>query len=326
MSKGPGKAHRKGISLRAIFRKFPDSATAEAWFAERRWPAGVVCPHCDSADVQTGAAHKTMPYRCREKTCRKRFSVKTKTVMEASNLDYQVWAVAIYLMLVNIKGVSSMKLHRDLEITQKSAWHLAHRLRKAWAADDGRSAFMGPSEMDETFIGGKRPNMSNAKRKALKKAGAGRGADGKIAIAGIKDRKTGQIRARVVQNTDGDTLKGFIYENTARKSTVYTDDARAYLGLKRKHRAVKHSVSEYVNGQAHTNGIEGFWSLLKRGYHGTYHKMSPKHLDLYVTEFAARANIRGSDTIRQMENLAAHMVGRRLKYEDLCAGGRAVAE
>ena len=122
--KVPGRQKREGISLTARYRKFPDDATAEAWFAAQRWGDTPACPHCGSLNVQSGAKHNTMPYRCREKECAKRFSVKTGTAMQASNLGYQVWAIAIYLVATNIKGVSSMKLHRDLEITLKLAWHL----------------------------------------------------------------------------------------------------------------------------------------------------------------------------------------------------------
>ena len=126
----PGKHHRKGITLVQVMRMFPDDATAEAWFVEARWPNDLHCPHCDSDNVQTGASHPTMPMRCR--TCRKRFSVKTGTVMQSSNLGYQVWALAGYLMSTGLKGQSGMKLRRELGITQKAAWHLAHRLRESW--------------------------------------------------------------------------------------------------------------------------------------------------------------------------------------------------
>ena len=131
-----GKAFRKGVTLPELFRTFPDDETAEAWFADQRWNGKPTCPYCGTDDVLVGAAHKTMPYRCRNHDCRKRFSVKTGTVMQSSNLGYQTWAVAIYLILTSVKGVSSMKLHRDLGITQKSAWHLAHRIRQAWGRDD----------------------------------------------------------------------------------------------------------------------------------------------------------------------------------------------
>ena len=154
--KAPGKHYREGISLIEIIEMFPDDASAGAWFTEIRWPEGPHCPYCGSVDILSGASHKTMPYRCREKECRKRFSVRTRSAMEASNIPYRKWAVAFYLFATNLKGVSSMKLHRDLKITQKSAWFMAHRIRESW--QDRGSMFSGPVEADETFIGGKRHN------------------------------------------------------------------------------------------------------------------------------------------------------------------------
>ena len=309
--KAPGKAFRKGISLVEMFRMFPDDATAEAWFAETRWPNGPACPYCGSTHVLSGAKHATMPYRCREKGCRKRFSLKTGTVMEASNIGYQKWAIAIYLALTSLKSVSSMKLHRDLEITQKSAWHMAHRLRRSFEVKG--APFTGPVEVDESHFGGKRKNMSNAKRRRLK--GTGRGAVGKTAVVGMRDRSTNQVRAKVVERKP--TLQGFVVEHTVPDATVYSDDASAYSGLPREHEAVKHSVSEYVRGMAHTNGIESFWAMLERAHKGTFHKFSPKHLDRYVQEFVGRHNIRISDTSDQMRCLAKSMDGKRLKYRDL---------
>ena len=303
----PGQAHRDGITLVDLIRMFPDDATAEAFFADERWPNGVACPRCGSVSVQSGAAHKTMPYRCRD--CRKRFSVKTGTVMDSSNLGYQTWALASYLLTTNLKGVSSMKLHRDLGITQKSAWHLAHRLREAW--DDEGEKFTGPVEVDETFVGGKERNKHESKR-----LHAGRGAVGKVAVAGVKDRATGRVRAAVVEAVDGATLQPFVLSRVAQEAEVFTDDHGAYRGLP-NHETVAHSVGEYVRGQAHTNGIESFWSMLKRGYYGTYHRMSPKHLDRYVGEFAGRHNARPLDTLDQMRAITRGMVGKRLRYDDL---------
>ena len=308
-NKAPGKAYRKGLSLVEIMQMFPDDATAERWFADARWPNGPACPHCGSENVQSGAAHPTMPYRCRE--CRRRFSVKTGTVMQASNLGFQVWAIAIYLTLTSLKSVSSMKLHRDLNITQKSAWHLAHRLRKAYA--ESGSLFSGPVEADETYVGGKRRNMSNAKRKEL----TGRGSVGKVAVAGIKDRATKQVRAMVVERTDKATLQGFVMAHTAPEATVYTDEAAAYEGLPFAHESVKHSVSEYVRDKAHTNGVESFWSMLKRAHKGTFHKISPKHLNRYVTEFAGKHNLREIDTADQLAEIAIRLDGKQLRYQDL---------
>jgi len=310
----PGKHYRKGISLREIFKRFPDSDTAEAWFAKERWGGKPWCPYCGSENVQSGAKHKTMPYRCREKECAKRFSVKTGTVMQSSNLDYQVWAIAMFLMITNLKGVSSMKLHRDLDITQKTAWHLAHRLRECWD-DKGGMPFFGPVEADETYFGGKVKNMSNKKRKEH----TGRGPAGKTAVLGAKDRRSNSIKAGKVEHTDGDTLKGFVEGITDENSIVYTDDAPAYSGLKREHETVKHSISEYVRDQAHTNGIESFWSMAKRGYHGTYHHWSAKHTDRYINEFTGRHNVRVLDTEMQMAGMSWAMENKRLRYQDLIA-------
>ena len=333
--KAPGKSHRKGISLRELFRRFPDDATAEAWFIERRWPTGIACPHCGSLNVQTGAKHKTMPYRCREKQCAKRFSAKTGTVMEGSKLGLQVWMIATYLLSTSLKSVSSMKLHRDLEINQRSAWFLAHRLRVALSEEgienDGpgdapgsahgatRSGrvFSGPVEVDETYFGGKRKNMSNAKRKAL--VGSGRGAVGKTAVVGVRDRATKQVAAKVVERTDATTLQGFVGNHAANDATVYSDDSSAYDSLPFDHETVKHSLSEYVRGDVHTNGIESLWSMLKRAHTGTFHKLSPKHLDRYVQEFAARHNLRDEDTIDIMAAVASGMRGKRLRYRELIA-------
>lgn len=306
---GPGKARRKAVSIVQLIRMFPDDKAAEGWIAAIRWPAGPVCPHCKATHVQCGAKHPNMNYRCRK--CRKFFSVRTGTVMQNSNLGAQKWVVAAYMLTTNLKGGSSMKLHRDLDITQKSAWHLAHRIRETW--DRGERLFGGPVEVDETYIGGKRKNMPNHVRKEL----TGRGPTGKTAVVGAKDRETNRVAAKAVESTDKETLQVFVKDHADRQATVYTDDAGAYETLPFEHESVKHSVSEYVRGKAHTNGVESFWSMLKRGYVGTYHKMSPKHLQRYVNEFSGRHNVRMADTLDQMELTMRRMVGKRLRYKDL---------
>ena len=157
--------------------------------------------------------------------------------------------------------------------------------------------------------------MSNTRRKAL--ANTGRGPVGKTAVVGAKDRRTKRVAAKVVHATDQQTLQGFVEEHAAPGATVYTDDATAYESLRFNHATVKHSLSEYVKGEVHTNGIESLWSMLKRAHKGTFHKLSPKHLDRYVQEFAGRHNVREQDTIEQMATVADGMDGKRLTYERL---------
>ena len=191
---------------------------------------------------------------------------------------------------------------------------MLHRLRLTFEAETGM--FDGPVEVDETHIGGKRKNKPLAKRNELK----GRGAVDMTTVTVAKDRETNKVTARVVANTDAPTLQGFVRENAKPGATVYTDEARAYKGMPEfTHEAVNHSVSEYVRDQASTNGIESFWAMLKRGHQGIYHKMSAKHLDRYVTEFAGRHNDREADTVDQLTGIVTGMVGKRLRYSDLIA-------
>ena len=149
--KAPGKSHREGISLAKLIKMFPDDEAARAWIEKQIWPNGPHCPHCGSFNVQHPIKHNTMTHRCRDCPNRPQFSLKTGTLMQASNLGYQTWAIAVYLLTTNLKGVAAMKLHRDLEISYKAAWHLAHRLRAAFAEGESMP-FSGPVEADETYL------------------------------------------------------------------------------------------------------------------------------------------------------------------------------
>ena len=312
MAKAPGKSHREGLTVIELLRMFPGDAAAEAWFEAQRWPEGRFCPDCGSTNTVAVKSRKPMPYRCRD--CRNHFSVRKGTVMQSSKLGLQKWAISLYLTTTGLKGTASMKVYRELGMRQATAWHLMHRIREAFDEGNGKP-FPGPVEADETYVGGKRKNMPKAKRKELK------GVSTMTAVVGTKDRETNKVAARPVERADIPHVAGFVVENTKPGAKVFTDEARVYnhLGAWFDHESVNHKAGEYVRGDAHTNGMESFWAMLKRGIVGTYHHLSEKHLDRYVREFAGRHNIRDLDTIDQMGTLARGMVGKRLRYVDLIA-------
>ena len=215
------------ISLPALFEMFPDDDAARAWIEAQVWPKGRCCGHCGSARTHAVPEHRTMPYRCSD--CRGYFSVRTGTAMERSKIPLRKWVIAFYLEVTSPKGVASTRISRDLGISQKSAWFMLHRIREALMNGGKVAPLAGPVEADETFVGGRRKNMSKARRKAL--AHLGRGGAGKTIVAGVKDRDTNQVRAKVVETTTKAELQGFVGEHVAQGATVYTDEAAAYTGL-----------------------------------------------------------------------------------------------
>lgn len=298
---------RKGLTLLELTRMFPDDRTAEEWFIKVRWPHGVACMECGSLNIQTRPTRKPQPFRCRD--CRKDFSAKTGTVLHGSKLGFRIWAIAIYIHATGIKGTSSMKLHRDLGITQKTAWYLSHRIREAWEEEDG-GLFPGPVQMDEVYIGGRARNRPLRRRVAI-----GGGSGHRIPVLGIWNSNH-QVRARVMERTGAGETAEFFTSNVAPGARLFTDEWPGYRGFPNRE-AVRHGMLEYARGDVTTNGIESFWSLLKRAHYGTFHSWSRKHLFRYVKEFVGRYNAHSLDTIERMRRLAARMEGRRLRFADL---------
>ena len=216
-------------------------------------------------------------------------------------------------MTTSLKGVASMKLARDLGVTQRTAWMLSHKIREGWLeATDGKK-LSGVLEVDETYIGGLEKNKHWDKKLRM-----GRGTAGKLPVAGIRCRRTGQVRAEHLPNVRGATLKAFVRRHAAPGSTLYSDEAPSYEGMPEyTHQAVVHSRGQYVDGEAHTNGIESFWAPLKRSYKGTFHHLSGKHLHRYVAEFVGHANTRRLAIEDQMRFLALAFEGKSLPWKEL---------
>jgi transposase-like protein len=290
--------------------------------ASMRWPQGVTCPHCEGQRVSYLSSRRI--WKCMAKECHKQFSVKTFSVFEDSPIPLDKWLTAVWLVVNCKNGISSYEIARDVRVTQKSAWFMLHRIRLAlkdgfWQKIDGDG---GPIEVDETFIGGKYQNMHRSRRQGL---GNGLKADrGKAVVMGMLERDVRKVRAKVIPDVTRETLQNEILNGIERKSTVYTDKAPAYDRLKTHdfvHETVNH-VEEYVRGQVHTQGIENFWSLLKRGLKGTYVAVEPFHLDRYLDEQMFRYNNRATrdnplnDADRFMLAVS-QIAGKRLTYREL---------
>lgn len=300
-------------TLQQAIKHFSDDLLCINFIASLRWENGIaICPRCESDKTSFLSTRKI--WKC--KACKKQFSVKVGTIFEDSAIGLDKWLCAIWLITNCKNGVSSYEIHRALGVTQKTAWFMLHRIRVAMKTGSFVK-LSGDVECDETFVGGKAKNMHKSKREKIIK---GRGSVGKTAVMGLLERK-GRVHAKVILSVDRKTLHGEINENIETGSNVFTDEWRSYQGLNDKytHAVINHSI-EYVKGNIHTNGIENFWSLLKRTIKGTYVSVEPLHLDKYVAEQTFRFNERkGKDKDRFLK-VVGGVSGKRLTYKDLTDG------
>jgi transposase-like protein len=292
---------------------FSDPVNCREYLVARRWPNGVTCPRCESKNVLF--LEKYNRWHCREKHPSPQFTLKTGTLMEDSPIGLDKWLAAIW-MVVNCKnGVSSYEIHRALGVTQKTAWFLDHRIR-LMLEDEYRDKLSGTVEMDETFVGGKLKNMHKSKKpKGTGYSGKAVGAMAKTIVVGMLERN-GNVRAQVVENRTREVLHSLASEHIAEGSTLMTDEWGPYKGTDFQHEVINHAV-EYVNGLVHTQGIENFWSLLKRGLAGTYVSVEPFHLFRYIEEQAFRYNNRKLTDSQRFDIATRGMVGKRLTLAEL---------
>ncbi len=301
------------ISFYQLARMVPTPEAARLYLEERRWGAtGRLCPKCSHPRSIARGGDRAGFYRCCQ--CKAEFTVRTGSVFERSHIPLDKWILAIYMVVTARKGVSSVQVSKELSIRQSSAWFMMHRIRAAMATDCGRM-LRGIVEIDETYVGGKETN----KHERLK-LNAGRGCVGKTVLVGILERG-GRVVPRVVRDTGKATLEKLVEDVVLPGSQINTDDHGSYrgLGARYEHRVVRHSAKEFVDGMAHTNGIESAWALLKRGFYGTFHKFTVEHLQKYADEFAFRLDEASCriPTLERMDNLLARSWGRRLDYETL---------
>jgi len=299
------------LSVYEFMDRFPTSSSARKYLEQVRWNGHPTCIHCSSERIHI--RKRTGYFKCL--SCKKDFTVCSNTIFERSHIPLQKWFYAMYLVATSRKGISSLQLSKEIGVTQKSSWFLLQRLRES-CKNDGIGLLRGIVEADETYIGGKEHNKHEHNK--LK---SGRGMVGKTAVVGMRERG-GKVKAQVVSKTDSFSIQTVIRSNVDQEAILCTDEHGAYKGLTEyDHQVVVHSVKKFVDGMAHTNGIESVWAILKRGFYGIYHSFSEKHLQRYVDEFSYRLN-EGNCNVPSIERLDALMrktFDIRLTYKELIA-------
>jgi transposase-like protein len=301
-----------------IYFSNPDNCVSYLLAHRTKWKNGVICPTCGSKDVGYIASRRL--WQCKSRHPKAQFSVKVGTIMEDSALGLDKWLTAIWMQTNMKNGVSSWEIRRSLGITQKCAWHMLHRIRLALQDANG-GKLSGEVEVDETFIGGKARNMHKAKRERVI---TGRGPQGKEVVFGMVERG-GKVIAGHVDSRKKKDLQPLIRERIEAGAAIFSDELKSYDGLESdyQHAVINHAV-EYVNGNVHTNTMENFWSLLKRGLHGTYISVEPYHLFRYIDEQAFRYNNRKDMNDAQRFSVAVSQItGKRLTYDELTGNNAA---
>jgi len=296
---------------------FHDETKARKWLEGHLWADGPVCSHCGTVGNATAIEGRPGLYQCNESACRKQFTVMTGTLFERSHIPLNKWLMCAFLMCASKKGMSAHQMHRMLGISYKSTWFMCHRIREAMREGKFPSPMGGEGkiiEADETYIGGKEKNKHVSKRRKSNIGGVGK----EIAFALVE--RGGKARSFHVPAVNGDTLRPILVSQISRKSALMTDEGGQYYHAGKefdRHETVNHSADEYVRGDAHTNSVEGYFSILKRGIVGTYHHVSQQHLKRYLAEFDFRYNERsalGVDDKERAARLLKGIVGKRLTY------------
>ena len=297
-------------SIFDLLKAFPTEQSCIDHLEGLRWEGVVVSPFDENSKVYKCAGNK---YKC--KITGKYFNVRTNTIFDNTKIPLQKWFLALYVFSSHKKGISSHQLAKDISVTQKSAWFLLHRLRYAFDHPNFSKQLSNVVEVDECGIGGQ-SHYKHENKKIKNEEGAT--VSGKTTVLGMKERD-GNVKAIVVTNRQKETIIPFIYDHVERKSTIMTDEYTAYNKLKNRytHHSVNHSAKQFVNGMAHTNGIENFWSHLKRGIDGIYHSISIQHLQSYVDEFVLRFNTRKFDTQQRFDFVLAAVSDKKLTYIEL---------
>lgn len=297
-------------NIKELEKRFQTQEDCLTYYEAIRWAEGVFCPHCEGEKFYN--LKKKFQYRCANSECRKTFNVLHRTIFENTKIPLSTWFTAIYLATSHKKGISSHQLARDLGVTQKTAWFILHRIREM-LTEKAPVMLRGEVEIDETYIGGKESNKPVHKRQKRNSSPF----DTKQTVLGLVERK-GKIICIPVQDNKGQSLLPFMVDTVEPRSKIYTDSALVYRNLRNnyKHEFVNHKQEEYVRGAVHTNTIEGFWSLFKRGIIGIYHHTSPKHIHRYCNEFSYRYNTRG---LKENERFihALQQSDRTLLYKEL---------